>query len=851
VSPPRSDDDRRALADTLLDRLIDVPAEDRAAALDEWCRDDPVLHALVSELCRLIERRAPGLDAGAIGGDLRQQAVERLQSEPRRDEPSAGQRIGRWRVIQELGHGGMGTVYLVSRADGEFEQRAALKLSRQDRLSPGVVRHLERERQILASLGHSAIARLLDGGQTEDGRPYFVMEHVAGRTVDRYADDERLTVDQRLALFTRVAAAIEHAHQRLVIHRDIKPSNIVVTDDGEVKVLDFGIARLLSRAGDDIHDPRPAPHVLTPEYASPEDVRGEPATTASDVYQLGLLLYELLTGLPAQRVGPLTPEALEEAICLRPAIPPSLRVSRFVTGEIAAARRTSPRALARRLSGDLDAIVLMALHKQPERRYQAVGELIADVEHHRRGFPVTAAGHAVMYRVRTFARRHRVALAWAAAGMFAAAWLVVQFGEQRVRVARQAARAEQIERILTRLFTPPVAGTAPRPPNARDYLDHALTLVRREIGSETPARARLLDRLANAYIPLGHYAVAADVLEESLAAHRQLSRVDSSESAQTLALLGQTQHYLGRYRDAELSLKEALRIQRLRFGGDDNAAALVSLELADLMHTRGELADAERLLREVLAVGERGPAGDYPLATATRHLANVLQDRGSLDEAENRYRASLRLYAGRDPFPRTDVAITELYFARLMSRTRELGEAERLLGRSLAALRATFQEGHPLTGMALRNLGYLRMEQGRLAEAERALDESEAMLGRWLGARHPLIARTHADQAELAARAGHWEIALALSIRTLEEFASLDLVSHPSALDACLTFGEARIQLGHDPAAVERLAACTDHASRLFVPGDPRTARLREVLERARGASRDDGDNSRRVARVP
>ena len=834
MKAPEGGRDPRGRADDLLDRVLDLAPGARQPALDEWCAGNGELHAEVLRLLGLVELSASWLEPGALSDGLRQQAIEALEQAARVQEDLIGQRIGRWRILEEVGRGGMGTVYLVERADGQFEQRAALKLVRAGHGLIGTSRRFETERQILASLDHAGIARLLDGGQTSDGRPFFVMEHVAGRTVDRYADEERLNIDDRLDLFVRLSSGILHAHQRLVVHRDIKPSNIIVTRDGEVKLLDFGIARLLS--SEDEHPAetgRPGSRILTPDYASPEDVRGDASTTASDIYQLGLLLYELLAGHRAQRVGRLAADALEEAVCRMPVVPPSMRVAQEGTAAIAAARRTSTRALARRLRGDLDAIVLRALRKEPARRYESVGELIADVQRHRRRLPVQAVGNGLLYRTGRFVRRHRTSLAWAAAILLASAWFLPQLGEQRMRAAREAERAELVERILGGVFTLPAAGTARNPPSARDYLDHAVTLVRRDMANQPVSQARLLDRLGTVYSVLGLYGPAIEVLQQSLAIHQATSGGDSIEAASTLGLLGQSQHFLGRYEEAERSVRAALDIRRMRFGDDDQSVVFTSLDLADLLHTRGALADAEDVLREAIAFLSQWPDVPHALARATRDLANVLRDRGQIDEADVLYRQALRMFTDLNGSTDLDVAATELYFARLLIRTGDLDEAERLLTAGLSAIRTIFGGEHPLTGIGLRNLGYLRIAQGRYDQAGQILNQSLSILDEWLGAAHSMVPRTRAHQADLAGRRGRPSKAAALAEQTLAEFARLGLMAHPSAIDACLTLGEALIRLERREEAAGRLAACAAQAERLYVPDDPRTVRLRQALQRA------------------
>lgn len=835
MSDAGSDQARCASVDALFDRLLDVPAGDRPGQLDAWCHGDARLRAEVEQLLALVDAPAGWLEPGVLTSDLRCQAIEALDQGSAEPDAVLGERIGRWRLLNELGRGGMGTVYGVERADGQFEQRAALKLVRRGRELAGSVRRFETERQILASLDHATIARLLDGGQTSDGRPYFVMEHVVGRPIDRHADEERLTIDERLDLFLRVASGIDHAHQRLVIHHDIKPSNIIVTREGDVKLLDFGIARLLSPTEDPADTGRaPGAGILTPDYASPEDVRGGPVTTASDVYQLGLLLYELLTGHRAQRVGRPSLEVLEEVVCRRAAMAPSRRVAQETEPRTAGERRTSKTALARRLRGDLDAIVLRALEKEPANRYRSVSELIGDVQRYRQGLPVAAAGGGPLYRMGKFVTRHRAPLAWTAMGLVAAGWLLAQLADERLRAVREAERAEQVERILGGVFLPLPAGGLTHPPAARDYVDRAVGLVRRELADSPVMQARLLERLGTVYTTLGHYTPAGEVFQQSLAIRQATFGVDSSEAADALMLLGQSLHFRGRYEEAERHIRRSLSIRRTRFGPADISVVSTAIDLADLLHTRGALREAEEELRMVLAALAGAHANTFVIARASRDLANVLRDRGEPDEAARLYRTALRMFKAQEVPARTDVAIAGMYFARLLVRTGRLPEADRLLTESLSTLRAAFDGGHPLTAIALRNLGYLHIEQGRYDEAQQALDESLTMLLAWLGPDHSMVPRTRAHLADLAWRRGRAEEAVRLARRTEDEFARLGLTAHPASLDVCLTLAGALMDLGRHEEARGEADRCAADAARVFVPGDPRTARLNEAAQRAR-----------------
>jgi serine/threonine protein kinase/tetratricopeptide (TPR) repeat protein len=421
--------------EALLDALLELPAADRAAFLDRECGGDVELHAEVGRLLAACESpdlfpdQPAALFAAPLLASDRSGAAEAAGG----SATPAGGRIGVFRVVRELGRGGMGAVFLAERDDGEFEQRVAIKLLRRLHWQDtALLQRFRRERQLLARLEHPHIARLLDGGLTAEGQPYFVMEYVEGQPIDRYCDDRQLPVGARIELFLTVCQAVAHAHRQSIVHRDLKPSNIMVTADGHVKLLDFGIARLLTAealAGEADGLTRTGERLLTPEYASPEQIRGAAVTETSDVYALGVLLYELLTGSrPHPRAGR-TPHEHEGVILTEEPTLPSTMLAREnvgpavspsgAPGQISRDRRASPDELRRQLRGDLDAIVLKALRKEPERRYVGADALASDLRRHLQGLPILARREAGSVRLRRFARSHPVGLAVAACVLLA------------------------------------------------------------------------------------------------------------------------------------------------------------------------------------------------------------------------------------------------------------------------------------------------------------------------------------------------------------------------------------------------------------------------------------------------
>lgn len=402
----------------IVDAALDVEPPERAALLDSAC-DDPVLRAEAEQFLRSCED-AGGFFEHAAADFAAPLLADAFHTDAASERPLVGLRVGPYRIVREAGRGGMGAVYEAERADGAYEKRVALKLVRHWLLDEEIaLRRFREERQILASLEHPGIARLLDGGVTDAGLPWFAMEYVEGTAIDQYCDDNRLAIDARLRLFLTVCDAVQYAHRLGVVHRDLKPANILVTPEGEVKLLDFGIAKLVAvdnRATNDVNAEAltgVGERLMTPEYASPEQVRGDSVSSASDVYSLGVLLYKLLTGQHVYKISGLPPRAIGRLVLEETPEPPSEAVARdaSVAEQVSEARGTTVDRLRGQLRGDVDRIVLTAIRREPERRYASAAALAADVRRHLDGLPVSARPDNAVYRARKFAQRYARGLA--------------------------------------------------------------------------------------------------------------------------------------------------------------------------------------------------------------------------------------------------------------------------------------------------------------------------------------------------------------------------------------------------------------------------------------------------------
>jgi len=602
---------------------------------------------------------------------------------------------------------------------------------------------------------HPNIAHLLDAGIAEGGRSYIAMEYVDGEPVDAYCDARCLPVPARLRLFLEVARAVEHAHRNLVVHRDIKPSNILVTGDVHVKLLDFGIAKLLDDDGDDLT--RTNSRAMTPAFASPEQVEGGTITTATDVYQLGMLLYLLVAGCWPYSKAPRSEASAMLAICSETATRPSSALagrrglegfpgSREVTAEaVARVRATTPQRLRRELAGDLDTIVLTALRKEPERRYGSVAQLAGDVERYLAGRTISARPDTLAYRARTFVRRHAVAVATAAV----CAALVVslggvprrQSGAERDHARREASKASEVARFLTALFEVS-APTRSRGESvtARELLERGARRVDRELAGEPELQAEMMTLIGEVYGELALYDEGLRLLERAVEVRRSHPGADGLDLASSLHTLGVVRKKTGAADAARAPLEEALELRQAALGRrhPDVARTLDALGLVAAFE--GDLAGARALHQEAADILESTLGADHPdLGLALNRLAVVVQ-------SQRDYAASIPLFEraistleaelGRD-HPYTAGALFNL--AHSLRYNGQVDRAERLYDEVLPMIEHIYGADHPNVAVVLNNLGNLLRALGRHDEAERRLQRSLEVWSAALGPDHPQV----------------------------------------------------------------------------------------------------------------
>lgn len=689
-------------------------------------------------------------------------ALAMAEAEPPPSDPG---RVGPYAIVRPIGRGGMGAVYLAERADGQARYQIALKLLRRDLDSVELRRRFLAERQILARISHPNIARLMDAGITEEGRPYFVMELVEGLPIDRYCDACAATIPQRLELFRTVCAAVQHAHRHLVVHRDLKPGNILVAADGTVKLLDFGIAKAL----DPEAIPEAAEHtatgvrLMTPLYASPEQLRGEPVTTASDVYQLGLLLFVLLTGRqPRPCTSPSAPGA-GAASATREITKPSQAVADVAhppthaddapvptPTEVAARRGSTTERLRRRLSGDLDNIVLHALREEPSRRYGSVEQLSEDVRRHLVGLPVTARPETMRYRTAKFISRNRTGVIVSALAFLVLAVAGVGLVVSRDRALRaeaqarsEAAKSTAINDFLQRMLASvdPVQGG--RSVKVADVLDQAAGDIGRSFQGQPDVEAAVRVTVGRTYRGLGIYEDADTQLREALTLRLRTLPAGDPQTGEALHELGLLAVARGDYAAADSLLRLALGIRQHAFGPRHVELANSMSALAGALTYAGQYAAADSLYRGALKM-QRALLGEQSLAVAatSNDLATLLYAQGQYAEAEAMFRAALATRRSLlVEHPHVSETLNNLAMTlRALDRP---AEVEPLYREALALNRKIFGQEHPTVAQSMNNLGVFLSRRGQAEEAVQLIGDALAMNRKLLGTHPDVAANLH------------------------------------------------------------------------------------------------------------
>ena len=776
---------------------LDRAEDERERYVHEACAGD---EALAAEILALLQPAGGETDAlgdivGSASGGWWAGSV-------------AGERLGPYRLLEVIGEGGMGQVYLAERADEEFEQRVAIKMASWLRAGPEVIERFRVERQILANLEHPNIARLLDGGRADNGVPYLVMEYVDGESIVDYAASRSL--DQRLELFLAICDAVQYAHRKLVVHRDIKPSNILVGADGVPKLLDFGIAKLLE-PGDSEPLTRAEARIMTPEYASPEQLSGQPVTTATDVYGLGMILYRLMADALPFDLGSRTSPEIRDIVCHTEPVLPS---------RAAAAAGRPDRAS--RLRGDLDNVIMMALRKDPQRRYATVKELADDIRNYRANLPVRARGDGWSYRTGKFLRRHRAAATAVVLVVGAIAAQTVfytqRLAEERDAAVRERQVAESTTAFLVDLFeVSDPASARGETVTAREILDRGAVRIREELTDDDDIRARMLQTMGRVYERLGLYDDARGLMEEAVLLNRRVLSPQEPRYIDALNELSWLHYRREDWPAARQLAEEALALQRTASGGDTPEMGRSLNQLGTIAYYLDDYDGSIGYYRRALAALAAPEWRDSDLrGTTLNHLGIVYATLSRYAEAEEVYVESLeirRRVLGED---HPDTATAYVNLGALYANMNRWEEAVENANRGLEIDRRTKGEDHVDVAFDLNLLGSIELQRGN---PERALEhalEAAAIWREGAGPRHSRYARALDLLAGVYRRLERYGEAEDNALEALEILVGEYGEEHTLTSNAHYTLGLIYAESGDAARAREHLQQTLDIRLRIF-----------------------------------
>lgn len=700
---------------------LEVGDGEREAFLNEQCAGDPELRAEVDSLLSAHEE---------LDGFI-EQPVFKVDSVFVDEPDRSGRRFGNYQIVRQIGAGGMGAVFLAERIDGEFEQRVAVKIIRQALAETELINRFKRERQILASLNHPSIARLLDGGVANDGTPFLVMEFVEGEAITKSAEQNKLNLEARLRLFLEVCAAVAYAHRNLVIHRDLKPNNIFVDREGQAKLLDFGLAKLTEPNANDSGSSdrldseeftQTAFRALTPAYASPEQIKGSAITTASDIYSLGVVLYELLTGCrPFHFEGKSLEEVIRAVTVAEPPLPSS----------VSGGKSSQPNA---KLRGDLDNIILMALRKEPERRYRSVEKFADDIDRYLKGLPVAARKNSPRYRAGKFVKRNKFAVAAAAliilslvGGIFATSWQARQAKREKVKAEKISAFLEQTLRYSNAVQSS-LKKNGPEATVSEAVDEAARRLDGGEFDDTPEVKAELERTIASIYFTQSKFPLARKHLEQNMLLldalyGQQDPRFISSGVLRAGLLFAQ-----GELAQAEQTYRRFFPLLRQEYRrGNITVVTLAEAanNFAYLRRTQGDSKEAEMLFRETLEYFPLLPRDALDSVATTRStLASTLSDQGRFDEAVETARVAVDEYRQRGDVGSTNYGFSLTIFGGFLAEKGHFAEADASLQEAEAIFRRLVPPGSLWVGDNYRQQANSLLLQGRFALAQTRADQA-------------------------------------------------------------------------------------------------------------------------------
>lgn len=741
----------------IFDEVLNLPVEQRRNTLDLKCGDDNDLKKEVLSLLKSVEDPDDFLES-----QLRQSDEKNLYEK----DPFIGKHIGPYLVEGEAGVGGMGIVYAGKRDDNSFEQKVAIKILKHGFTSGYFLKRFFRERQTLANLQHPNIARLLDGGSTDDGLPYLVLEFIDGDSMTEYCDKNKLTIKERLELFRIVCSAVQYAHQNLIIHRDLKPGNILVDKNGKPKLLDFGIVKLLDEELEDDSEglTRTGVWHLTPDYASPEQIKGEQITTASDIYSLGILLYQLLTGHQPYKITNNSPVAINSTLSEIELKKPSDKI--IDTEEIKAAdgtitiispeivsslRKEKSEKLKQHLQGDLDNIILKAISKEPERRYASVEQFSEDIRRHLIGLPVIARSDTVGYRVSKFIRRHKLGVTFTTVFILLLLSSIIGISSQaniaadeRDNARIEAEKFERVNKFLQNMLSSVNPDEIGRDVKVHDVLDKAAKDVQTELKDKPEIESAIRRTLGNTYTSLGEYDQAKVHLVKALEIDKKIYGEESENVAIDYYDLAYYYHWLGDLKTADSLYNKSLAIFRKTLKEPTIDLALTLNGCALVQSKYGNFTKAVKEFEEALnIIGTKYGKKDVDYASIMNNLAITTHSLKNLDKAEQYYLEAQKIFIELLGEKRTEVASTYNNLAFIYMDKKDFKQAEVNFIKSYNLKLELKGKDHPDVGLALNNLGSVNLKQKKYKEAIDFYKKAIVQLKKTLPDEHTWLANSY------------------------------------------------------------------------------------------------------------
>ncbi len=735
--------------ETIVDQVLDLPQSERVEHIQEVCAGNDALEGEVTRLLNSIFDSEGWLDDPKEFKEGFYQEMAQDVEEVENSHSLIGKTIGSYTIKELLGEGGMGQVYLAERSDGTFEHKVAIKILRSARSSPENIRRFKQERNILAGLNHPGIAKLFDGGITDNGLQYLIMEYIDGKPITTYCQDNNLSLDERIKLFRKVLSAVQHAHESLVIHRDLKPDNIFVTPERQIKILDFGISKLLENTESSSDQTLSEGRMLTPKYAAPEQIREEQVTTATDVYALGIIFYELLSGKHPYDLNNKSYFETEKLILNKVPLAPSAN-----TDSWGKQHRTT-------LRGDLDAIALKAIDKDHQERYRMANQFLSDLVSFEQGLPVTAQANSLTYRAKKFINRNKLSIAVTGIFLFLIVSISIfhtsRLTQERNRAQLEAEKAVQIKELFSEILQQSDPFTQPdRDISLSEVLATGTDKLKSSLDSQPQVKAELLGLLGGTFASLGNFEKGEELLQEALALDYPLElKTERQTYINNLTQLGRIYHRIGRFKESESTYLKALEMSKRLHGEESGNLAGIYISLASIYREEGHLLKTEEFYKNAIELSDS--THKLLLATSLGNLAIAYRDQGEYEKALNLHDRSLKLEHEVHDSLHPDIASGYNNLAFTYQQMGKYQAADSLHQIALSMRRELFPSDHHHIASSLVRLGLLKIKQMHTGEAEKYLAEGYKILNQKLPEDHWQLISARGGLAVSRAMQGEFE----------------------------------------------------------------------------------------------